>query len=94
MAYDIYGEVLGKGCCEVHPWVNQSYPCSTCYDESRQDAQKNDYDKQMEREYRDAETAHYRHEYCMENSKAYRTLYRLRVRIDKILVHIIGKCPF
>jgi hypothetical protein len=33
MAYDIYGEILKKGYCEVHPWIDEEYPCSLCYEE-------------------------------------------------------------
>lgn len=41
MAYDIYGNNLRSGHCEVHPWVHESYPCSACYaDNQRQEAEK------------------------------------------------------
>jgi hypothetical protein len=30
MAYDIHGNDLRPGHCEVHPWVHQEYPCSIC----------------------------------------------------------------
>ena len=30
MSYDIYGEILRKGHCEVHPHVHEEYPCSFC----------------------------------------------------------------
>lgn len=30
MAYDIYGQNLAPGACEVHPHINQEYPCSQC----------------------------------------------------------------
>lgn len=30
MAFDIYGEHLERGHCEVHPWVGEEYPCSLC----------------------------------------------------------------
>ncbi len=33
MAYDIYGNVLRQGYCEVHPDVPEPYPCSECYQE-------------------------------------------------------------
>ena len=43
MAYDIYGNNLKAGFCEVHPYVQQSYPCQLCYLEtSRQDQQVDD----------------------------------------------------
>lgn len=30
MAYDIYGGLLERGHCEVHPDVAEPYPCSEC----------------------------------------------------------------
>ncbi len=30
MAYDIYGDRLRRGYCEVHPDVAEEYPCSVC----------------------------------------------------------------
>jgi hypothetical protein len=35
MAFDIYGERLARGHCEVHPWVPDEYPCYVCGLESR-----------------------------------------------------------
>jgi hypothetical protein len=36
MAYDIYGNNLRRGYCEVHPQVHEEYPCSLCYAEEKQ----------------------------------------------------------
>lgn len=30
MSYDIYGNPLRRGHCEVHPHVHQEYPCDLC----------------------------------------------------------------
>lgn len=30
MSYDIYGENLRRGYCEVHPHISEEYPCSLC----------------------------------------------------------------
>lgn len=30
MAYNIYGNDLRRGYCEVHPHVQQEYPCDIC----------------------------------------------------------------
>jgi len=30
MAFDIYGDELERGFCEVHPHIKQEYPCSQC----------------------------------------------------------------
>lgn len=35
MAFDIYGNNLRRGYCEVHPNVHEEYPCSLCMSESR-----------------------------------------------------------
>ena len=39
MAYDIYGNILERGHCEVHPWVNESYPCPECIGDNKQSQQ-------------------------------------------------------
>lgn len=40
MGYDIYGNILSRGHCEVHPHVHEEYPCSVCVSEkNRQDQQ-------------------------------------------------------
>lgn len=42
MAYDIYGNRLKPGHCEVHPDVPERYPCYLCYQEeqARLDAER------------------------------------------------------
>jgi len=64
MSYDIYGNNLKRGHCEVHPQVAEEYPCSLCYqqDESRnRDKQQyNDMGRQQEKEYYEGmEREHY-----------------------------------
>lgn len=34
MSWDIYGEPLRRGYCEVHPHVHEEYPCSVCLQEN------------------------------------------------------------
>jgi len=34
MAFDIFGNTLKPGYCEVHPSMNEEYPCSLCVSES------------------------------------------------------------
>jgi hypothetical protein len=36
MAWDIYGNDLRRGYCEIHPWVQEEYPCSLCDVERRE----------------------------------------------------------
>jgi hypothetical protein len=40
MAFDIYGSDLRRGYCEVHPHVQQEYPCDLCYSKSRRQEQQ------------------------------------------------------
>jgi hypothetical protein len=35
MGFDIYGERLARGHCEVHPWFAEEYPCSLCIDAAK-----------------------------------------------------------
>lgn len=44
MSFDIYGNNLRSGHCEVHPHVHESYPCSACMQESR--SRSNPYEEQ------------------------------------------------
>ena len=36
MSFDIYGNPLARGHCEVHPYVAEEYPCSVCIMDSKQ----------------------------------------------------------
>jgi len=46
MSYDIYGERLQRGHCEVHPWVAVEWPCPICMQESSaQKAERRAYDE-------------------------------------------------
>ena len=40
MSWDIYGNPLKRGHCEVHSWINEEYPCSLCIERKNQKAQK------------------------------------------------------
>lgn len=33
MSFDIYGNPLKPGHCEVHPWVDENYPCLYCQED-------------------------------------------------------------
>ena len=46
MPYDIYGDNLRNGFCEVHPYVEQEYPCQICWQEIERE-------KQRQREHRE-----------------------------------------
>lgn len=48
MAWDIYGNPLRRGHCEVHPDVPDSYPCHVCLSERARDRQ---HESHMDRKY-------------------------------------------
>ena len=57
MTWDIYGQRLEPGHCEVHPHVHQEYPCELCLrqqDEAERDRKA--YDAAMQ----ERAEAHYR----------------------------------
>ena len=59
MAYDIYGNHLRRGYCEVHPDIHEEYPCSECmyreddrYPEPEMpDPRQQDYEDDMIRQF-------------------------------------------
>lgn len=56
MAWDIHGNRLERGHCEVHPWIHQEYPCGLCCRE------RDDHERQraeQDRYYREQEDAYY-----------------------------------
>ena len=69
MSFDIYGENLRSGHCEVHPWVHESYPCSVCYSES---SQRSEQRRSVEDEYR---------KYCEESRKEWEMSFRKREQL-------------
>lgn len=61
MAWDIYGNNLREGFCEVHPHVNQYYPCWICCDEiQREEERQRDNDLQQSDYYKAMEEQHYK----------------------------------
>lgn len=51
MAFDIYGNYLKPGYCEVHADVHESYPCRICMDDEQKDAHYRDLYEQEKRQY-------------------------------------------
>ena len=51
MSWDIYGNPLRRGYCEVHPDVHQEYPCSICMTEKQQQFQPHDELEQLKYEF-------------------------------------------
>jgi hypothetical protein len=56
MRFDIHGNNLESGHCEVHPWVHQEYPCGVCMAERNQSER---YRQDEARHYAELEAAHY-----------------------------------
>lgn len=67
MTYDIYGETLERGHCEVHPWVHVSYPCPICIQEHITGQEDYCRHRQNEIDY----LAQQHQEYCEEQYRAY-----------------------
>ena len=69
MSFDIYGQNLRRGYCEVHPDVPEEYPCFFCrqkYDNNKR--QKEEYDRDMamqEQEYYIEQHIHYEIGLCL-----------------------------
>lgn len=40
MSWDIYGNPLRRGHCEVHPTVAEPYPCFACHEERAIEAER------------------------------------------------------
>ncbi len=53
MSYDIWGNTLRSGHCEVHPWVHEEYPCSVCMAENREYQMQKERDEEARRAYED-----------------------------------------
>lgn len=53
MSFDIYGNQLQCGHCEVHPYVHEEYPCSVCMAESRERKIQKERDEESRRAYED-----------------------------------------
>ena len=55
MSWDIHGEPLAAGHCEVHPWVHEPYPCGLCIADGRRFEEQ----RQEEEEYWRAQLEEY-----------------------------------
>lgn len=51
MTWDIYGNPLQRGHCEVHPHVHEDYPCSVCMSGRGQTQQPHDALQQLQYEF-------------------------------------------
>lgn len=51
MAFDIYGNHLRSGHCEVHPSVHEEYPCSMCIGEKQRHDQQSAFEQVQAHDY-------------------------------------------
>jgi len=55
MSYDIYGQTLRRGYCEVHPDMHQKYPCDMCMANEREyyenSVDRDHYEQEMWEQY-------------------------------------------
>jgi len=51
MAFDIYGQPLRRGHCEVHPDVWGEYPCALCITEQQEHECAREHDRARMEEY-------------------------------------------
>jgi len=95
MSYDIYGNNLARGHCEVHPWVGEEYPCSLCYEENDKHNKQNKIYNQQEKDYYDAMEREHYDEIIKKNYFKYRilcfivlilqnSLNRLKIKLEMI----------
>jgi len=82
MHWDIYGESLREGYCEVHPHVQEEYPCSLCYAEDRQREERLERDQQL-RQNREIITICAR-EFEALSTKARENGYRVIIKFEKL----------
>ncbi len=78
MPYDIYGNPLKRGYCEVHPNIGEEYPCSLCLAEIELQQRKNEHQKAMEREHQKAM------ELAQSNEAEKQTLQELKQIVSEI----------
>ena len=89
MSFDIYGNNLRSGHCEVHPHVHESYPCSVCYGESTSKKSANSRQKEVDKHYSDMQNAHERAYYedlAIGYSFKYKMIARMYVLITSFQV--------
>ena len=98
MSYDIYGNNLKRGHCEVHPQVGEDYPCSLCYAEDnnrnmnkQQNSQEQKYYKQQEKEYYEAQEHGHYEALTKKNNFLYPLLCLLAAFLAKCLKKVEAK---
>ena len=83
MSFDIYGNNLRRGHCEVHPHVHEEYPCSVCIVEAaqREEQQRRPY---CDGDQRFCESAHYLAQASEHIKDQERTMATQQARIEAL----------
>ena len=83
MSFDIYGNNLRRGHCEVHPHVHEEYPCSVCIAEAsqREQQQRPPY---CDGDPRFCESAHYLAQASEHIKDQERTIATQQARIESL----------
>jgi len=92
MSFDIYGGNLRRGHCEVHPHVNEEYPCSICYAEKQrhEHALRSDMVPRSRIEAIERETAQAEEKLTQVQNSARKEFKRLQSKIDMLMLEY---CP-
>jgi hypothetical protein len=83
MSYDIYGQPLRRGHCEVHPHVAEEYPCSLCYIERERENARQEHARQQREDFYAA----------MRGEAEYESWFQPRATIECLAVSGCGEKP-
>ena len=89
MSFDIYGNNLRRGHCEVHPHVHEEYPCSVCIAEAsqREQQQRPPY---CDGDPRFCESAHYLAQASEHIKDQEKTIATQQARLEALEAEIAG----
>lgn len=91
MSYDIYGEPLRRGHCEVHPHVHEEYPCSVCLAEKQRHGTKQG--QYCDGDPSRCESAHWLGQARDEIDALRADNRRLRWVLEELHALVRGECP-
>ena len=86
MGYDIYGNNLRNGHCEVHPNVHEEYPCSVCISEWEKSAAEK---RTQEPQYCDGNPAHCENSHYLGQAQEH--IKDLESRVKELILQLAGK---
>lgn len=84
MAFDIYGNILEKGFCEVHPWVKEEFPCTLCMCEKKTRDEKRNVQHEISAEWHAAMIREHYESIGEKSSLKYRLLCNVEFVIGRL----------